>query len=81
MVRDEFPHSREIESTLDHTNGSVYHPVTCDDGVMVRRDDFLDAVFRDDDFVVRPQSPVRKVLTLLVFEFANPGETGTASRA
>ena len=68
MVGDELPHSREIESTLDHTEGSVYPPVTCDDGVVLRRNDFLDTVFRHHDFVVCPQASVFEALPLLIFE-------------
>ena len=68
MACDEFSHSREVEQALDHTDSSVYPPVTCDDGVVVGRNNFLDAVFRDDDFVVCPQSTVLEVLTLRIFE-------------
>ena len=47
----------------------MYPPVTCDNGVMVGRNDFLDAVFRHHDFVVGPQASVFEVFTLLVLEF------------
>ena len=47
----------------------MYPPVTCEDGVVVSRDDFLDAVFRHHDFVVGPQASIFEVLALLVFEF------------
>ena len=73
VVRNEFPHSREVESALDHTEGPVFPPVTCDNGVMVSRNDFLDAVFGDDDFVVCPQSTVLEVMTFVVLEFASSG--------
>ena len=46
----------------------MYPIVTCDDGVVVRRNDFLDAVFRRHYFVVCPQSTVLEVLTFVVFE-------------
>ena len=42
--------------------------MSCDDGVMVSRDDFLDAVLRHHDFVVGPQAFLFEVLTILVFE-------------
>ena len=35
---------------------------------MVRGNDFLNAVFRHHDFVVRPQASVFKVLSLFIFE-------------
>ena len=73
MVCDEFSHSREVTPALDHTDGSVYPTVTCDDGVVVGRDDFLDAVLRYHDFVVRPQSAVLKVLTFVALEFTGAG--------
>ena len=68
MICDEFSHPREIETTLDHTECSVYPPVTRNDGVMMGRDDILDTVLRDNDFIVCTQSPVIEVLTLVVFE-------------
>ena len=68
VVRDEFAHSREVKTSLDHTEGPMYPPVTCDDGVVVSGDDFLNTVFRDHDFVVCPQSAVLKVLAFVVFE-------------
>ena len=68
MVRDEFPHSLEIQLALDHADCSVYNPVTCDDVVVVCRDDFLDTVLLEDDFVVCPQSTVFEVLTFVVLE-------------
>ena len=68
VVCDEFLHSLEVETTLDHTDGPVYPPVTRDGGVVVGCDDFLDAVLRDNDFVVCPQSAVLEVLTLVVLE-------------
>ena len=46
----------------------MYSPVTCDDGVVLRRNDFLDAVFQHHDFVVFPQASVFEVLPLLIFE-------------
>ena len=46
----------------------MYPPVTCYDGVVVSRDDFLDAVLRPHDFVVGPQAFLFEVLTILVFE-------------
>ena len=46
----------------------MYPPVTCDDGVVVRCDDFLNTVFRDNDFVVGPQSTVLEVLAFVVLE-------------
>ena len=81
MVRDEFPHSLKVKATLNHADGPVYPPVTCNDGVVVRRNDFLDAVFRDDDFVVRPQLPVLEVFTLLICELQGCGveEVGKTS--
>ena len=73
MICNEFAHSREIEMTLERTEGSVYPKVAGNDGVVVGRYDFLDAVFRDDDFVVCPQSTVLEVLTFVVIEFASGG--------
>ena len=50
------------------------HPtVTCDDGIVVGRDDLLDAVLRYHDFVVSPQLSVLKVLTFVVLEFTGDG--------
>ena len=46
----------------------MHPPVTCDDGVVVRRNDFLDAVSRNDDFVVCPQSTVLEVLAFVVLK-------------
>ena len=51
----------------------MYPTVTCDDGVVVSRDDFLDAVLRHHDFIVCPQSSVLEVLTLVVFELTCGG--------
>ena len=68
MVCDEFTHSREVETTLDHAEGSMYPPVTRDDGVVMGRDDFLNAVLLKNDFVVSPQSTVLEVLPLVVLE-------------
>ena len=45
VVCKKFSHSRKVEPALDHTGGPVYTPVTCDNGVMVGRDNFLNAVF------------------------------------
>ena len=42
--------------------------MTCHNGVVVCGDDFLETVFRDDDFVVCPQSAVLEVLTFVVLE-------------
>ena len=42
--------------------------MTCDDGVVVCRDDFLDTVLLGDDFVICPQSAVLEVLTFVVLE-------------
>ena len=68
MVRDEFTHSREVKTSLDNAEGPMYSPVTCDDGVVVCCDDFLNTVFRDNDFVVGPQSTVLEVLAFVVLE-------------
>ena len=75
VICDEFSHPREVETTLDHTEGSVYPTVACDDGVMAGRDDFLDAVLRCDDFIVCPQSSILEVLTLAVLSSRVAGLT------
>ena len=46
----------------------MYPPVTRDDGVVMGRDDFLNAVLLKNDFVVSPQSTVLEVLPLVVLE-------------
>ena len=69
MVCHEFSHSRGIEATLNHAEGSVYTTVARNNGVMVGRNDFLDAVLRYDNLIVSPHSSVFEVLTLVVFEF------------
>ena len=68
MICDEVSQPLEVETTLDHTEGSVYPPVARNDVVMVGRDDLLDTVIRHDDFIVCPQSSLLEVLTLVVFE-------------
>ena len=68
MVCHEFSHSLEVETTLDHTESSVYTTVARNNGVMVGRDDLLDTVLRYNDFIVCPQSSVLEVLTLVDFE-------------
>ena len=73
VVCDEFSHSREVEPALDHTECAVYPPMTCDDWVVVGRDDFLGAVLRYHDFVVSPQSSVLEVLTFVVLKFTGGG--------
>ena len=54
--------------TLYHTEGSVYHHVARNNGVMVGRDNLLDVVLRHHDFVVCQQPSILEVLTLVVFE-------------
>ena len=68
MIHHEFSLSREVETTLDHTESPVYYPVTREDGVVMGCDDFLDEILRADDFVIFPQSAILEVLTLVVFE-------------
>ena len=68
MLCDEFTHSLEVEAKFDHAECSVYTPVTRNDGVVMGRDDFLNTVLRDNDFVVRPQSTILEVLPLVVLE-------------
>ena len=52
VVCDKFSHALEVEKTLDHAKGLVYHPVARNNGVVVGHDDFLDSVLRYDDFIV-----------------------------
>ena len=68
MICDEFSHPPEIETTLDHTECSVYPPVARNDWVVVGRDDLLDTVLRHDEFIICPQLSVLEVLALVVFE-------------